>query len=86
MENFVEQISIKFRGFYFNQDEFGSNCPVDKHTKISVKICISADIQKVKYRPIISVGLKFIPFVRSIIRSLPCSNPERSKVKEIFNN
>jgi len=28
---------------------------VDKDTKISVKIRISADIQKVKYRPIISV-------------------------------
>jgi len=32
---------------------------IDNHTKISekisVKICISADIQKVKYRPIISV-------------------------------
>jgi len=34
---------------------------VDKHitisVKISVEICISADIQKVKYRLIISVGL-----------------------------
>jgi len=35
------------------QDEFGSNCAVDKDAKISVKICISADIQKVKYWPII---------------------------------
>jgi len=52
-KNFVEQISIKFEGF--NQDEFDSHCAVDKHTKISVKIRISADIQKIKYRPIISV-------------------------------
>jgi len=27
-----------------NQDEFGANCVVDKHTKISVEIRISADI------------------------------------------
>jgi len=52
---FVEQISIKFGGFYLNQDKFGTNCAVDKHTKISVEIRISADIQKVKYGPIISV-------------------------------
>jgi len=45
-EKFVEQISIKFVIFLLNQDEFGSNCAVDKHTKISVKICKSADIQK----------------------------------------
>jgi len=38
-----------------NQDEFGSNCAVDKRTKILVEIRISADIQKVKYRPMISV-------------------------------
>jgi len=38
-----------------NQDGFGSNCIVDKHTKTSVKICVLANIQKVKYRPIISV-------------------------------
>jgi len=41
----------------FTQDEFGSNSEtsksaVDEHTKISVKICISADIPKFKYRPI----------------------------------
>jgi len=45
--------------YLLKQDKFGTNCTVDKHTKISVKIsveiCISADIQKVKYRPIISV-------------------------------
>jgi len=45
MKNAVEQISINFR---LSQDEFGSNCAVDKHTKISVKIRISADIHKVK--------------------------------------
>jgi len=38
--------------FLLNQDELITNCAVDKHTKISVEICISADIQKVKYRPI----------------------------------
>jgi len=53
MKNFVEQISIKFRGFWRNQGEFGTNYAVDKHTKISVEICISDDIQKVKYRLII---------------------------------
>jgi len=55
MKNFVEQISIKFGGFLLNQDELSTNCAVDKNTKISVEIRISADIQKVKYRPIISV-------------------------------
>jgi len=45
--------------FIFNQDEFGKNRAVDKHTKISVEIRISADIQKVKYRQIISVGLLY---------------------------
>jgi len=48
--------------FLFNQEEFGSNCAVDKHTKVSVEICVSADIQKV---PIISMDryhfLKPIP-------------------------
>jgi len=57
MKNFVEQISIKFGDFLLNQLKFGSNCAVEKHTEISVKICISADIQKVKYRPMISVNL-----------------------------
>jgi len=42
-----------------NQDEFGTNCAVDQHTKISIKIPVeirlSADFQKVKYRPILSV-------------------------------
>jgi len=28
----------------------GTNCAVNKHTKISVKIRVSADIQNVKYR------------------------------------
>jgi len=49
-KNFVEQISIKFEGFLRNQDEFSTNLAVDKHSKISVQIRISADIQKVKYR------------------------------------
>jgi len=37
MKNFVEQISKKFR-VLLNQDEFGINCAVDKHTKILVEI------------------------------------------------
>jgi len=41
MKNFVDDISIKFGDL--NQDKFGTNCAVDKHTKISVEICISAD-------------------------------------------
>jgi len=45
----IEQISIKFGSFFCNQDKFGTNCAVDKHTKISVKICILTDIQNVKY-------------------------------------
>jgi len=49
MKNFVEQILIKFRSFYLI-DELGSICAVDKHTEISVKIRISADIKKGKYR------------------------------------
>jgi len=53
----------KIRGFLLNQDEFGSNCAVEKHTKISVKLSIkiriSADIQMSKYRPIISVDRLF---------------------------
>jgi len=38
MKSFVEQISDKIRRFLRNQNEFGSNCAVDKHTKTSVKI------------------------------------------------
>jgi len=53
MKNF-EQITIKVGRFYVIQDEFGTNCAVDKHTKIpvkiSVEICVTADILKVKYR------------------------------------
>jgi len=51
--------------FLLNQDEFDTNCAIDKNTKISVEIRISADIQKVKYRPIISVD-------RYIGRSVVC--------------
>jgi len=36
MKNFI-------RKFLLNQDEFGANCTVDKHTKISVEIRKSAD-------------------------------------------
>jgi len=52
--------------FLRNQDEFGTNCAVDKCTKISMEIRLSADIQKVKYRPVISVD-------RYIGRSLHCT-------------
>jgi len=51
-KNFIEQISIN-SGF-FTEDEFDSNCAEDKHTKISVEIRISADIQRVKYRSVSS--------------------------------
>jgi len=64
MKNFVERISIKFGDFYLIKMNFGSNCVVDKHTKITVKISVeirkSADIQTVKYRPIISVADRYI--------------------------
>jgi len=44
--------------FLLCQNELSTNCAVDKNIKISVKICVSADIQKVKYRCTdISVGL-----------------------------
>jgi len=55
LEKIFEHDSNKIRKFLSNQDEFGTNefgtnCAVDKNTKISVKtsvkICISADIQK----------------------------------------
>jgi len=36
MKNFIEQISIKFGGFFVNYDEFGTNCAVDKHIKILI--------------------------------------------------
>jgi len=43
-----------------NQDGFGSNCVLDKHTKISVEFHVSADNQKVKYQwTDISVSLYF---------------------------
>jgi len=32
------------RRFLLNQDEFGSNCAVDKHIKISVKISVEIRI------------------------------------------
>jgi len=37
MKNFVEQIPITVR-ILCDQDEFGINCAVDKHPKISVEI------------------------------------------------
>jgi len=55
MKNFVEQISIKFGGFYSIKMNLYKLCC--RHvTKILVEIHISTDIQKVKYRPIMSVG------------------------------
>jgi len=45
MKKFVVLTNFnKIRRFLPNQDKFGSNCAVDKHTKISVEIRISADI------------------------------------------
>jgi len=54
MKNFVEQISIKFGGLYLIKMNLVEtilktilvqNCAEDKHTKISIKIRISAEIQ-----------------------------------------
>jgi len=65
MKNFIKQIPIKFIGFYIIKMNLVQTA-VDKHTKISMEISISADnIQKVKYRPIISVD-------QYIGRSLQC--------------
>jgi len=53
MKNFVKQISIKVGSFYkleMNLVYTVKHCAVDKHTKLSVKIRISANIQKVEYR------------------------------------
>jgi len=41
-----------------NQDEIDATCAVDKHTKISAEIRISADVQKSKYRSVSSLTLK----------------------------
>jgi len=46
---------MKIQRYLRNQDEFGTNCAEEKHTKISMEICILAGIQKVKYQLIISV-------------------------------
>jgi len=40
-------VSLNF-GSFLGEDEFVTNCAVDKYTKISVEIHTSADIQKVK--------------------------------------
>jgi len=52
--------SNKIRRFLPNQDQFGTNCAIEKHTKIPVKNIggnsYSTDIQMIKYRPIISAG------------------------------
>jgi len=34
----------------YSSYQFVTNCAVDKHTKISVEVCILTDIQKVKYQ------------------------------------
>jgi len=56
-EKFAKQNFKKIWRFLLKQVEFGTNCAVDKHAKISVKISleirISADIQKVMYLPMI---------------------------------
>jgi len=38
MKNFVEQISIKIGGFLRNQDEFGTNCAVNKQIMMNIRI------------------------------------------------
>jgi len=50
MKNLVEQISIKLGGFYVIKINLVQTvlCAADKSTKLSVKIRIPADIQKVK--------------------------------------
>jgi len=48
MKNFDATNFNKIRRFLLNQAEFGSNCAVDKHIKILVKVCKSADLS-VKY-------------------------------------
>jgi len=55
--------------FLLNQDELGTSCDVNKHTKISVEICISADIQNDKYQPIISMR----PIYQSVYNGKPIS-------------
>jgi len=48
----------KFRKILLDQEEFGTNSTIDKHTKTSVGISKLAEIQKVKYRwTDISAGL-----------------------------
>jgi len=54
MKNFVEQIPIKFRSFNVIKMNL-VQIVLSTNTKILVEIRISADIQKVKHRPIISV-------------------------------
>jgi len=49
MKNFTEQIRRIVRSLH-NQDKFGVNYAVEKHTKISVEIRISANIPNDKYR------------------------------------
>jgi len=51
-----------------NQYEFGTNCAVDKHTKMSVEICISTDIQKVRYRSVSYLVLTIIFDYRYLIK------------------
>jgi len=51
MKTFVGTYFNKIQRFLLNQDEIGTNCAVDKYTKISAKIRISANIEKVKYQP-----------------------------------
>jgi len=49
----------KIRKFLRNQDEFVTNCAVNKHTKISMEIRLSADIQKVNYRSVSTLHSAF---------------------------
>jgi len=77
MKNFVKQISIKFRGFYFIKMNLVQNVLYRQaQQNISVEVRISSDIQNVKYRPVISVD-------RYISRSLVQKFYARPQVQQL---
>jgi len=72
MKNFVGQISIKFGGFYLNKMTLVQTVL----PKISVEIRLSADIQKVKYRPIILVDRYLVGLIYTIKPGLVNRSPQ----------
>jgi len=62
MKTFFEQIPLKFWGFCVIKTNLVQTVLVDNHTKISVEICISADIPKVKYRFVSSLNYCLLMF------------------------